>query len=250
MKLASFPQYELTREQLRQMQDDLGLIFCIDGASQMFKIFFNDANTVYDVQYNRQNAAEAYIKQHFYPVKKPRHAHADLMIAYANDPSIKFQYNTNGHWVDCEYPQWIPSGEYRIKKEVPQPVLITVLPGIEISPRGQYDNRDFIFLQTDCMICKLFELDENGGIHPNRYSDATFSTGETIDLNDFEAYMLCRSRLHPKNEDVCHYEIFQVTDKSWQGHVFKNNKLVDIFGQYDSYLEAKEASERSIQIKT
>lgn len=100
MKLASFPQYELSPEQLRQMQDDLGLIFCVDGISQMFKLKlnFSDANTVYDVRYNRQNAAEAYIKQHFYPEKKKfRRVHADLMIAYANDPSIKFQYNTNGH---------------------------------------------------------------------------------------------------------------------------------------------------------
>lgn len=48
-----------------------------------------------------------------------RHKHADLMIAYANDTSLKFQCRTSERdmWMDVESaePYWNPKLQYRIK---------------------------------------------------------------------------------------------------------------------------------------
>jgi len=54
-------------------------------------------------------------------VNNNRHKHADLMIAYANDKSLKFQWRSSPdmEWSDvsqpCWYPCWYPDYEYRIK---------------------------------------------------------------------------------------------------------------------------------------
>lgn len=48
-----------------------------------------------------------------------RHPHADLMIKYANDSSLKVQWKDPYHreWKDIENPTWSHSIEYRIKSE-------------------------------------------------------------------------------------------------------------------------------------
>lgn len=52
-----------------------------------------------------------------------RQKHADLIIAWANDPSLQFQLKTDlGVWVDVnKVPDWCPSVEYRIKPKVWSP---------------------------------------------------------------------------------------------------------------------------------
>lgn len=46
-----------------------------------------------------------------------RHKHADLMIAYANDPTIQIQwlYPRTLEWYDAPNPTWNSEYEYRIK---------------------------------------------------------------------------------------------------------------------------------------
>lgn len=48
-----------------------------------------------------------------------KHKHADLLIAYANNSSLKFErQNPDGHWVDAgPIPAFIPYLNYRIKTE-------------------------------------------------------------------------------------------------------------------------------------
>jgi len=51
-------------------------------------------------------------------MKQP-HKHKDLIIAWANDTSLKIE--CNGHlniWTDCDSPSWHEDVEYRIKPEV------------------------------------------------------------------------------------------------------------------------------------
>lgn len=55
-----------------------------------------------------------------------RHKHADLMIAYAEDTSLKLQYLTvpDGVWTNCDaQPVFSENFEYRIK---PDPLAIAV----------------------------------------------------------------------------------------------------------------------------
>lgn len=46
-----------------------------------------------------------------------KHQHAELMIAYANDTSLNFQWRRNdtGEWQDIEVPHFVPQSKYRIK---------------------------------------------------------------------------------------------------------------------------------------
>lgn len=52
-----------------------------------------------------------------------RHKHADLIIAWANDPSLTIQVKTyEGKWVDVQgSPSWMLDTEYRIKPKVWSP---------------------------------------------------------------------------------------------------------------------------------
>ncbi|MDD3644366.1 MAG: hypothetical protein PHR19_02440 [Bacteroidales bacterium] len=51
-------------------------------------------------------------------MKRP-HKHRDLIIAWANDTSLKFEYLHNGNWVNvCGCPAFNIMYEYRIKPEV------------------------------------------------------------------------------------------------------------------------------------
>ena len=52
---------------------------------------------------------------------KPRHPHADLMIAYANDTSLKIEWFNGGEWksLNGQHPTWYIKTQYRIK---PKPV--------------------------------------------------------------------------------------------------------------------------------
>lgn len=48
----------------------------------------------------------------------PRHKHADLMIAYANDTSLEFEYryHADDNWAEVQgLPLWNVEAEYRIK---------------------------------------------------------------------------------------------------------------------------------------
>jgi hypothetical protein len=74
-----------------------------------------------------------------------RHPHADLMIAYANDCTLKFQTydKTDGAWVDTASPIFIVGVEYRIK---PDPVkkykiLYSLGGNVEIS-QGMYKDAE------------------------------------------------------------------------------------------------------------
>lgn len=44
-----------------------------------------------------------------------RHKHADLMIAYANNPSLQIEIDLGDGWKDCDSPAFRPYFEYRIK---------------------------------------------------------------------------------------------------------------------------------------
>jgi hypothetical protein len=45
-----------------------------------------------------------------------KHKYADLLIAYANDSSLQFQYRVSGHeWTDVTHPKFTPNAEWRIK---------------------------------------------------------------------------------------------------------------------------------------
>lgn len=48
-----------------------------------------------------------------------KHKHADLMIAYANDTTLKFErQHADGYWYDAaSSPSFIPEVNYRIKPE-------------------------------------------------------------------------------------------------------------------------------------
>lgn len=52
-----------------------------------------------------------------------RHPHADLMIAYANNKKLKFQFlnHVDNTWCDLANPSFLPEREYRIK---PEPKLV------------------------------------------------------------------------------------------------------------------------------
>jgi len=47
-----------------------------------------------------------------------KHPHADLMKAYADDCTLKFQVRESCGWVECEQPRFSKNREYRIKPEV------------------------------------------------------------------------------------------------------------------------------------
>lgn len=50
--------------------------------------------------------------------KSNRHVHADFMIAFANDTTLKFQWrDREGEWLECTYPSFSNHIEYRIKPE-------------------------------------------------------------------------------------------------------------------------------------
>lgn len=45
-----------------------------------------------------------------------KHKYADLLIAYANDDTLEFQYRVSGHdWSDVIHPRFTPNAEWRIK---------------------------------------------------------------------------------------------------------------------------------------
>jgi len=45
-----------------------------------------------------------------------KHKYADLLIAYANDSSLQFQYRVSGYeWTDVIHPKFTPKAEWRIK---------------------------------------------------------------------------------------------------------------------------------------
>lgn len=48
-------------------------------------------------------------------VNQKRHKHADLMIAYANDMTLKIQYKDGNMWFDIGDPAFHKNIEYRIK---------------------------------------------------------------------------------------------------------------------------------------
>lgn len=52
-------------------------------------------------------------------LEKPRHPHADVMIAYANDTTLGIQWRTGDdqEWEDIEFPSFHPEFQYRIKPE-------------------------------------------------------------------------------------------------------------------------------------
>lgn len=66
-----------------------------------------------------------------------RHVHADLMIAKANDASLKIEIMAGGdqRWIYCHAPSWNPLMEYRIK---PKPPAVVEFYGIAtIAGNGQ-----------------------------------------------------------------------------------------------------------------
>ena len=58
----------------------------------------------------------------------PRHVHADLMIAYANDASLKFEYYSNflERWLTSEVPTFNQNIKYRIKPKPDYEYLLKI----------------------------------------------------------------------------------------------------------------------------
>lgn len=74
------------------------------------------------------------------PNEKPqtkRRKHADLIIQWANDPSLEIQTQVCGEWQTISNPSWFESVEYRIK-----PKTITIN-GIEVpKPESEAPDRN------------------------------------------------------------------------------------------------------------
>src|SRR5574337_1787543 len=49
---------------------------------------------------------------------KTPHKHAELIKKWADDTSLKIQYNLRGRWIDISPPSWTEEYNYRIKPEV------------------------------------------------------------------------------------------------------------------------------------
>jgi len=96
--------------------------------SEKYQAFINghQADTIYIVRHlNDDDNDSVYFEgspnrcstHRLEPAFSNRHKHAELMIAYANDTTLKFQYRSNPdeEWSDLSQPNWYPDFEYRIK---------------------------------------------------------------------------------------------------------------------------------------
>lgn len=62
-----------------------------------------------------------------------RHVHADFMIAFANDTTLKFQWrDREGEWLECTYPSFSNHIEYRIKPEKKKYRVAKLMTGVTL----------------------------------------------------------------------------------------------------------------------
>lgn len=92
-----------------------------------------------------------------------RHKHADLMIAYANDSSLKFQYRQDegSVWIDCTVtPVFSENLQYRIKPKTvtKYQVLYMMTEYQQAEVTGDYFSSEEDFISADYTDTKFIQL--------------------------------------------------------------------------------------------